>query len=127
MNVLDQFIVPPSQDHVNLLVVMQIISLLMFLPFSGMVLGGSVFSVYFNRKGKKTGNPVYFRLAKDIIDKLTVSKAAGYALGILPLAATVFIYAQLLYGSKVISVSLLFLSLISVSYTHLTLPTIYSV
>ncbi|MCX6160186.1 MAG: hypothetical protein NTV87_02450 [Ignavibacteriae bacterium] len=112
----DTFVVPPGQDHVNLLIVVQIISLLMFLPFSGMMLGGSVFSVYFNRKGKKTGNQVYkkfyFRLAKDIADKLTVSKSAGYALGILPLASAVFIYAQILYGAKVISVSLLFLSLI---------------
>jgi len=112
MNILEQFVIPPSQEHVGLLTVMQILSLLTFLPFAGLMLGASVFSVYFNKKGKKTGNQVYVKIAKDIIDKLTVGKAAGFALGILPLITIVLIYAQMLYGARVISVSLLFLSLI---------------
>ena len=112
MNILDQFVIPPNIEHVGLLSVMQIISLLTFLPFAGLMLGASVFSVYFNKMGKKTGNPMYIKIAKDIIDKLTIGKAAGFALGILPLITIVLTYAQLLYGVKVISVSLLFLSLI---------------
>ncbi|MFA7360372.1 MAG: c-type cytochrome [Candidatus Kapaibacterium sp.] len=112
MNVLEQFVIPPTQEHVGLLTVMQILSLLTFLPFAGLMLGASVFSVYFNKKGKKTGNALYGRIAKDIIDKLTVGKAAGFALGILPLITIVLVYAQMLYGAKVISTSLLFLSLI---------------
>jgi len=112
MNILDQFVIPPNIEHVGLLSVMQIISLLTFLPFAGLMLGASVFSVYFNKKGKKTRNPLYTKIAKDIIDKLTVGKAAGFALGILPLITIVLTYVQLLYGVKVISVSLLFLSLI---------------
>jgi cytochrome c551/c552 len=112
MNILDQFVIPPNIEHVGLLSVMQIISLLTFLPFAGLMLGASVFSVYFNKMGKKTGNPMYIKIAKDIIDKLTIGKAAGFALGVLPLITIVLTYAQLLYGVKVISVSLLFLSLI---------------
>jgi cytochrome c len=112
MNILDQFVIPPSQEHIGLLTVMQIISLLTFLPFVGLMIGSSVFSVYFNRKGKKSGNPVFVKIAKDIIDKLTVGKAAGFALGILPLITIFLIYAQMLYGAKVISTSLLFLSLV---------------
>lgn len=112
MNVLEQFVIPPTQEHVGLLTVMQILSLLTFLPFVGLMLGASVFSVYFNKKGKKTGNALYVKIAKDIIDKLTVGKAAGFALGILPLITIVLVYAQMLYGAKVISTSLLFLSLI---------------
>jgi cytochrome c551/c552 len=112
MNILDQFVIPPNIEHVGLLSVMQIISLLTFLPFAGLMLGASVFSVYFNKMGKKTGNPMYVKIAKDIIDKLTIGKAAGFALGILPLITIVLTYAQLLYGVKVISVGLLFLSLI---------------
>lgn len=112
MNIFEQLVIPPSQDHVGLLIVMQIISLLTFLPFAGIMLGGSVFSVYFNSRGKRTGNETYIRLAKELVDRLTVSKSAGYALGILPLATIVFIYAQMLYGAQVISVSLLFLTLI---------------
>ena len=112
MNVLEQFVIPPNQEHVGLLTVMQILSLLTFLPFVGIMLGSTIFSVYFNKKGKKTGSAVYGRIAKDIIDKLTVGKAAGFALGILPLFTIVLVYAQMLYGAKVISTSLLFLSLI---------------
>ena len=112
MNVLEQFVIPPNQEHVGLLTVMQILSLLTFLPFVGIMLGSTIFSVYFNKKGKKTGSAIYGRIAKDIIDKLTVGKAAGFALGILPLFTIVLVYAQMLYGAKVISTSLLFLSLI---------------
>ena len=112
MNILEQFVIPPTQEHVGLLTVMQILSLLTFLPFVGIMLGASVFSVYFNKKGRKTGNALYSKIAKDIIDKLTVGKAAGFALGILPLITIVLVYAQMLYGAKVISTSLLFLSLI---------------
>jgi cytochrome c len=112
MNILDQFVIPPNLEHVGLLSVMQIISLLTFLPFAGIMLGASVFSVYFNKKGKKTGNPLFISIAKDIIDKLTVGKAAGFALGILPLITIFLIYAQLLFGVKLISVGLLFLSLV---------------
>lgn len=112
MNVLEQFVIPPSQDHTGLLTVMQILSMLTFLPFAGIMLGASVFSVYFNKKGKKTGNGLYVKIAKDIIDKLTVGKAAGFALGILPLMTIVMVYAQMLYGAQVISTSLLFLSLL---------------
>lgn len=112
MNIIDQFVIPPNTEHVGLLTVMQIISLLTFLPFVGLMLGSSVFSVYFNKKGKKTGNTLYVKIAKDIIDKLTVGRAAGFALGILPLITIFLIYAQMLYGAKLISVSLLFLSLV---------------
>lgn len=112
MNILDQFVIPPNQEHIGLLTVMQIISLLTFLPFVGLMIGSSVFSVYFNRKGKKSRNPLFVKIAKDIIDKLTVGKAAGFALGILPLITIFLIYAQMLYGAKVISISLLFLSLV---------------
>ncbi len=112
MNILEQFVIPPNQEHTGLLTVMQILSLLTFLPFAGIMLGASVFSVYFNKKGKKTGNSLYVKIAKDIIDKLTIGKAAGFALGVLPLITIVLIYAQMLYGAKVISTSLLFLSLL---------------
>ena len=91
MNVLEQFVIPPNQEHVGLLTVMQILSLLTFLPFVGIMLGSTIFSVYFNKKGKKTGSAVYGRIAKDIIDKLTVGKAAGFTLGILPLFTIVLV------------------------------------
>jgi len=112
MNIFEQFVIPPNPEHVGLLFVLQVISLLTFIPFVGIMLGATVFSVYFRRKGAKTGNPVYSRISKDLMDKLTVGKAAGYALGILPLASSVLGYGQLLYGAKSISASMLIVSLL---------------
>jgi cytochrome c len=112
MNIFDQFVIPPSQEHVGLLTVMQIISLLTFLPFAGIMLGASSFSMFFNSKGKRSGNPLYTQIAKDIIDKLIVGKAAGFALSVLPMISIVLVYAQMLSGAKVITVSMLFLALI---------------
>jgi cytochrome c len=112
MNFFDQFVIPPNPEHVGLLFVLQVISLLTFLPFAGIMLGATVFSVYFRRKSARTGNPVYSRISKDLMDKLTVGKAAGYALGILPLASSVLGYGQLLYGAKTISASMLIVSLL---------------
>jgi len=112
MNIFEQLVIPPSSEHIGLLTVMQIISLLTFLPFAGITLGASVFSVYFKKRGKSAKNPLYIMMAKDVMDKLTAGKAAGFALGVLPMITIVLVYAQLLYGAKVISVSLLTLALI---------------
>lgn len=112
MNIFEQFVIPPSQEHVGLLIAMQVISMLMFLPFASMFTGSTILSVYFKRKANKTGNNEYLMLSKDIINKITAGKGAGYAFGILPLASIVLIYTQFLYGMKIISVGLFFLSLI---------------
>jgi len=112
MNIFDQFVLPPNQEHVGLLTAMQIISLLTFLPFMGIMLGATTFSVFFKKAGIRNNNPLLVNISKDILDKLTIGKAVGYALGILPLATITIIYAQMLYGAQVISVSMMLLSLL---------------
>jgi cytochrome c len=112
MNIFEQFVIPPNPEHVGLLFVLQVISLLTFLPFAGIMLGASVFSIYFRRQATKTGNPIFTQISKDLMDKLTVGKAAGYALGILPLVSSVLGYGQLLYGAKSISASMMIVSLL---------------
>ena len=107
-----EFAIPPSSHHIELLDFFLIISLLLFLPFVGMVLGGSLFSVIFSSLGFKTLNKKYLRFANDIICKLTVSKSAGLAIGVIPIFSITFIYAQFLYGADVISLSVLILSII---------------
>ena len=110
MNFFDQLVIPPSPSHVALLNVIQILAFLIFLPFTGMLAGGSLLSIYFNYLGKKTKNELYIRFSKDIIDKLSISRNAGYAVGMLPVMTILFVYAQFLYGAKVISVNMLLLS-----------------
>jgi len=107
MDFIQDLIVPPSANHVLLLKYILSIALLLFLPYTGMLMGSTLISVYFNRRGYKENNKVYLRFAKDIIEKLTIGKNAHYALGILPVISIILAYAQLLYGAPTIAVPLL--------------------
>lgn len=112
MNFFDQLVIPPSANHLLLLHYILIISLLLFVPYLGLVLGGSFFSVYFRRLGEKSGNIYYIRFAKDIIDKLTITKNARISLGIIPSLSILFIYAQLLYQAKTIAIPIIAFSIL---------------
>jgi len=110
MDFLDKLVIPATAPHLYLLKVMLILSLMIFIPFFGMLLGGTAFSVIFNAYGRKIKNPLFIRLAKDIIDKLAINRFVGAGLGIIPLLSITFCYAQLLFEVNVISVSLLFVA-----------------
>ncbi len=112
MEFFDQIVVPPSANHILLLKYIFVVSLLLFLPYLGMMLGASFLSVYFNGKGARTGNSIYTRFAKDVIEKLAITKNAELALGIVPALSIIFIYAQLLYQAKTITVSVMALSVV---------------
>jgi cytochrome c len=112
MEFFDQIVVPPSANHILLLKYIFIVSLLLFLPYLGMMMGASFLSVYFNGKGARTGNSIYTRFAKDVIAKLAITKNAELALGIVPALSIIFIYAQLLYQAKTITVSVMALSVV---------------
>jgi cytochrome c551/c552 len=110
MNFLDNFVIPSGAEHTALLNILQILSMLIFLPFTGMILGGAALSVYFNNKGIKENNSFYTRFAKDIIDKILVKRSAGFAFGVLPIATITIIYAQFLMNAKIITVNFLVFS-----------------
>jgi cytochrome c551/c552 len=112
MNIFDNLVIPPTAEHAALLNVLQIITLLIFLPFSGMILGGTLISVYYNKMGAKNGNTLYTRFAKDIMDKLFPKKSAGIAFVVLPAATVTLIYAQFLTGAKLITVNFLAFSVL---------------
>ncbi len=112
MNFFDELIIPPSENHVMLLKYMLTISLLLFIPYISMMLGATFISTHFNKKGKAEGNSLYLRFAKDIIEKLTITKSAELALGTIPAVSTLFAYAQLLFTAKTISVGMLALSVV---------------
>lgn len=112
MEFFDQIVVPASANHILLLKYIYIVSLLLFLPYLGMMMGASFLSVYFSGKGARTGNSIYTRFAKDVIEKLAITKNAELALGIVPALSIIFIYAQLLYEAKTITVSVMALSVV---------------
>ncbi|MEO8446272.1 MAG: c-type cytochrome [bacterium] len=110
MDFLDNLVIPATTQHLNLLKVILVLSMLIFLPFFGMLLGGTAFSVIFNAYGRKIKNKLFVRLAKDIIDKLAINRFVGVGLGVIPMLSITFCYAQLLFEKEVISVSLLFVA-----------------
>ncbi|HMS64107.1 MAG TPA: c-type cytochrome [Ignavibacteria bacterium] len=110
MDFLDNLVIPATTQHLNLLKIILVMAMLVFLPFFGMLLGGTGFSIIFNAYGRKIKNNLFIRLAKDIIDKMAINRFVGVGLGVLPLLAITFCYAQLLFEVRVISVSLLFVA-----------------
>lgn len=108
MDLLENLVIPATTQHLALLKVILVLAMLIFLPFFGMLLGGTGFSVIFNAYGRKIKNKLFIRLAKDIIDKLAINRFVGLGLGVIPMLAITFCYAQLMFEVKVISVSLLF-------------------
>lgn len=112
MNFFDQLVIPPSANHVLLLKYIFIVSLLLFLPYLGMMMGASFISIYFSGKGAKSGNNMLSRFAKDVIEKLAITKNAEVGLGIIPLLSIIFIYAQFLYQAQTITVSVMGLAVL---------------
>lgn len=112
MNIFDQLVIPASANHILLIKYMLIISLLLFIPYISMLLGGIIISTYFNKKGKQEGNNLYTRFAKDVIEKLTISNSAKLALGVIPALSVFFAYAQLLYTANTISLGMLALAIV---------------
>lgn len=110
MDFLDKLVIPATTQHLSLLKIILVMSLLIFIPFFGMLMGGTAFSVIFNAYGRKMKNKLFIRFAKDVIDKLAINRFVGVGLGIIPLLAITFCYAQLLFEVKVIAVSLLFVA-----------------
>jgi len=110
MDFLDNLVIPATTQHLILLKVILVLSMMIFLPFFGMLFGGTAFSMIFNAYGRKNKNRLFVRFAKDIIDKLAINRFVGVGLGVIPLLAITFCYAQLMFEVKVISVSLLFVA-----------------
>ena len=112
MNYFDELVIPQSENHILLVKYMLIISLILFVPYISMLLGATFLSTHFKKKGKREGNNIHKRFAKDIIEKLSMSKSAGLALGSIPAASILFAYAQLLYGAKTIAVNIMALAVL---------------
>jgi len=91
-------LLPVSGAHLQLLDIMLLLSMLMFVTYTGILFGSSLLSVHYKRKAKKTGNSHYSTLSFDIINTITSTPVIWFGLGIAPLIGTTFLYVQLLKG-----------------------------
>jgi len=115
MEFLNNFVLPQSAEHIELLHYMLLIVLFLFIPFISIVFGGIILSVIYRRKGVKENNNFYLRLAKEIAEITTINKSVGFILGIAPIIASILIYSQLLHNSQVTNLNYLGLALVFVT------------
>ncbi|GAB4295410.1 MAG: hypothetical protein Kow0098_17750 [Ignavibacteriaceae bacterium] len=112
MEFLDNLVLPQSAEHIELLHYLQILVFFLLLPYLAILFGGTIVSLNYKRKFRKTGNGFYYRFAKDIIETVTINKSIGVIAGIIPLVTTILIYTQLLHSSGSISIIYFFFALL---------------
>lgn len=115
MEFLNNFILPQSAEHIELLHYMLLLILFLFIPFISIVFGGIILSVVYRRKGEKNNNKFYLWLAKDIAEITTINKSVGLILGVVPIITAILIYSQLLHNSQVTNINYLALSFVFVT------------
>jgi cytochrome c len=97
MDLLDKSVLPQSAHHLMLLEYLLVITTLIFSTYTGILLGSLSLSLFYKRRGDRTGNKTDSLFAKDLIDLTTFNKSVSFAFGIVPLLSSVFGYAQLLH------------------------------
>lgn len=99
MDFLDNFVLPQSLEHTELLHYMLIVVLFIFIPFIGLLLGGTILSLSNFNKFRKLNDNRHLRIATEVIQFVTFNKSAAVIFGLVPVAAIVIIYSQLLHTS----------------------------
>ena len=115
MEFLNNFVLPQSAEHIELLHYMLLIVLFLFIPFISIVFGGVILSVIYRKKAERENNNYYLRLAKEISEITTINKSVGFILGFVPIITAIIIYSQLLHNSDVTNLNYLALSLVFVA------------
>jgi len=123
MEFLNNFVLPQSAEHIELLHYMLLIVLFLFIPFISIVFGGIFLSVVYKFKANKYNNNFYLRLSKDVAEITTINKSSGFIFGIIPLITAILIYSQLLHNSEVTNLNYLGLALV---FIIISLVFIYS-
>lgn len=99
MNILDQSVLPQSSHHLVLLKYLLVLAYILFIPYVSVLFGSLSLSLFFREKAERSGESIYKRFSKDLIDLITFNKGVALALGVIPLLSSVFGYAQLLHTS----------------------------
>ncbi len=97
MEFLDKLVLPQSLEHIQLLHYMMTLVLFLYIPFTGLLMGSISLSLWYKRKARLTGDPLYLELSSDIIRTATFKKTAGFILAMMPPFVLTFIAAQILH------------------------------
>lgn len=88
------------------------VSLLLFIPYLSMTMGASILWAYFDGKAKSVKSTFFARFSKELLQKLTISKNATIALGIVPVISVSIAYGQLLFVTGTVTVNFFFFSVL---------------
>jgi cytochrome c len=112
MEFLNNFVLPQSAEHIELLHYMLIIVLFLFIPFISIIFGGIFLSLVYKNQAKKHNDNYYLRLSKDVAEITTINKSTGFIFGVVPLITAILIYSQLLHNSEITNLNYLGLALV---------------
>ncbi|MEW6701449.1 MAG: hypothetical protein AB1298_01910, partial [Bacteroidota bacterium] len=112
MDFLDQSVLPQSPHHMVLLKYLLVLAGILFIPYVTILFGSISLSLFFKKKGEKTGKKIYKKFSKELIDQITFNKGVAFSLGVVPLLSFMFGYAQLLHLSKLNVTEYLLISLL---------------
>jgi len=115
MEWLQNITLPQSLEHIELLQFMLVISLFIFISFISVIFWGTGLSLFFKVSEKRQLEDKYKRIAKDIIELVTINKSTGLVLGIIPLITAILIFAQLFQSAAITNLEYLTASLILLS------------
>ncbi len=115
MEWLQNITLPQSLEHIELLHYLLVISLFIFIPIVSVFFWGTGLSVYFKVNEKKYLDNKYRRIAKDIIEIVTINRSTGVILGIVPLITAILIFAQLFQSAEITNLDYLTASLFLLS------------
>ncbi|NIM19093.1 MAG: c-type cytochrome [Candidatus Latescibacteria bacterium] len=106
------FVIKPTEQQIALHRYLTILTLLIHLPYAGMLLGSSLFSIIFGILNWDKPNPLFSRFSKDLMDVVAASKTAGLVFGVLPLLVLVLLNVQRFSGSNVTTLGYLILAVV---------------
>jgi len=115
MELLNNFFLPPSSDHLHLVKYLILIVYFIHIPFISLLLGGTMLSVFF-RLLAYSGSPSHsIQISRDIVDTLILRKSAGIVLGVLPLVVLLLIEGQIFYDANISVVKFLLYATVLIS------------
>jgi cytochrome c len=106
MDFLKELALPQSLEHYKLVILLATISAVVFVPYISYVLGSSILSLWFSRKGRDQHNETELKFARLIVDLALYNKSVVTFLAVIPALSLVFSYAQILQSSPSIAVGL---------------------
>ena len=106
MDLLTNLAIPQSVEHFHVLILIGGLISIVLYPYLGFLLGSSVLSYFYNRKGTRERNRQLTRFSNDLIVIVLYNKSVPTILALVPSFTSIFIYAQLLQSTEAISVGL---------------------